>query len=101
MNKTNAFLDGTGELFIGANDDEIVSLMSRIEWGEITPPNVWKARVQERCHYLGVEIIFDSATTFLNSLEYNGLGKRCSPAYVARELRDKNQIVKITKKFQE
>ena len=93
-NSAIGFMDGCGELFIGANDDEIVSMMSKISEIGSDSPIIWKQGVQNRCKYLNVEIKFSNAYSFLNELERVGLGYRVNPSFPPKNVHKITDFVK-------
>ena len=78
MNTTGqqmAFEDGLGEVFIGASANEIVRMMKQVEFDIPPTPEIWKTRVAMRALYLGIEIQYYDALSFLCELERHGLGR--------------------------
>lgn len=93
--ETVGFMDGCGELFIGKNDNEIVSMMSKIEYSDgKTSPFDWKSSVQMRAKYLGIEINFTNSYNFLNELERVGLGTRVNPSFRPKNVHKITDFVK-------
>ena len=68
--------DGNGRLFIGKHDADIVLALRGMEWGDVPPVLEWKERVRMRASWMGYEIEFYDAPSFLDALERAGLGHR-------------------------
>ena len=69
------FHDATGNVYYGT-DQEIVNTMALTEYSRDLTPIEYKANVALRAHYLGVEIEYFDASSFLDALERAGLGYR-------------------------
>ena len=79
MSGTVGFQDGNGRLYVGDSDTEIVSMMRDVEWGENPPVHEWKERVRMRASMFGFHLEFHDASSFLDSVERQGLGARVDP----------------------
>lgn len=73
------FQDGCGRLLIADTDQEIVMMMTEIEWGDTPPPLEWKERVRMRAKIFDFDMVFYDATSFLNEMERIGVGMRVNP----------------------
>lgn len=69
------FHDATGNVYYGS-DQEIVNTMAMTEYARDLSPVEYKENVALRAHYLGVEIEYHDASSFLDALERAGLGYR-------------------------
>lgn len=80
------FIDSEGDVIFGIDDLDIVMGMKKLSW--LNDENVidYKNNVRTRCKFLGVELEFNSPTTFLNELERVGLGQRINPSYSAKNV---------------
>ena len=68
--------DGNGRIYLGESDADIILALSGVEWGDLPPVLEWKERVRMRASWLGFEIEFHDAPSFLDALERSGLGSR-------------------------
>ena len=80
MHKMSGFHDCMGNLYYGS-DNEIIKAMSLEDISVDLTPIEFKESVAMRAWYLGVEINYDSAESFLNELERVGLGYRFNSKY--------------------
>jgi len=78
------FHDCMGNVFYGT-DSEIIRAMSLQDITVDLTPIQFKESVAMRAWYLGVEINYDSADSFLNELERVGLGYRFNPTHPDKE----------------
>lgn len=90
----HGFIDSEGDIIFGIDDFDIVMGMKKLSW--LNDENVYdyKRNVQSRCKFLGVELVFNSPTTFLNELERVGLGSRINPDFNVKKHYELSQNVK-------
>lgn len=75
------FIDSEGDVIFGIDDLDIVKGMKKLSWLNNESVYDYKNNVRTRCKFLGVELEFNSPTTFLNELERVGLGQRINLHY--------------------
>ena len=85
-----AWKDVQGIIYHGEDAVDIVEQLRFTEWGSLPTPRQWKEEVRKRCEYFGIEIEFTSARSFLDALDFNGIGTWYDL--------DSQEMQKITKK---
>ena len=88
------FIDSEGDVIFGIDDLDIVKAMKKLSWLNDESVIDYKNNVKTRCKFLGVELEFNSPTTFLNELERVGLGQRINPSFQPKNAYKFTQKVK-------
>lgn len=88
------FIDSEGDVIFGIDDLDIVKGMKKLSWLNDESVYDYKNNVRTRCKFLGVELEFNSPTTFLNELERVGLGSRINPDFNVKTHYKSTQNVK-------
>jgi hypothetical protein len=84
-----AWKDVQGIIYFGVDAVDIVEQLRFTEWGSLPSPRQWKEEVRKRCQYFGIEIEFSSARSFLDALDFHGVG-----SWYDQDLQEKQENAK-------